>query len=132
MEMNSQSYYPHDPCAYCPFVGRDDLTCPRRPMDHYRVCAWVDPSRPEYRTDGADALIRIAIGRGKVIASQPVDLDRARILESIRACPQRGASLPVSLQPECGCAELYECRVGKGKVPGQVTTADCWRCKSGD
>jgi hypothetical protein len=60
------------------------------------------------------------------------NLEFARVLAAIAGCPDRGSVLPTSLQPECGCAELSECRAGKGRgrEPGQVTTADCMRCKS--
>ena len=40
------------------------------------------------------------------------------VIAAVAACPDRGGSLPVSVQPECGCAELYECRAGQGGDPG--------------
>jgi hypothetical protein len=95
--------------------------------------SWINDPDPLKR-----AYAKWVIERGYVAPSEvanPIDVPdveaRVRVLAAIRTCPQRGASLPVSLQPECGCAELYECRAGKGKVPGQVTTADCWTCKGG-
>jgi hypothetical protein len=51
------------------------------------------------------------------------------VLAAVARCPDRGDVLPVSLQPECGCAELTRCRAGLGAVPGSVTTADCVRCR---
>jgi hypothetical protein len=49
-------------------------------------------------------------------------------LALVAQCPDRGSVLPVSLQPACGCAELTECRRGRGKRPGSVTLADCLAC----
>ena len=49
-------------------------------------------------------------------------------LERVAACPYRGSVLPPSLQPECGCAELTECQVGRGLVRGRVTLRDCLDC----
>jgi hypothetical protein len=56
----------------------------------------------------------------------------ARVLASIRDCPDRGDVFPHTQQPGCGCAELTECRGGKGpgRDPFRVTTADCLRCKA--
>jgi hypothetical protein len=55
-------------------------------------------------------------------------LDLHDVLAEITRCPYRGLVLPASLQPECGCAELTECRAGRGDPPGQVTTSDCVAC----
>jgi hypothetical protein len=52
-----------------------------------------------------------------------------QVLAAVMACPDRGSVLPVGLQPECGCAELTECRAGHGAMPGRVTTADCVACR---
>lgn len=51
-------------------------------------------------------------------------------LALISSCPDRGSVLPHTLQPECGCAELTECRAGKGSKPGTVTLAECLACKT--
>jgi hypothetical protein len=51
-------------------------------------------------------------------------------LALVAACPDRGSVLPVSQQPECGCAELTECRRGKGARPGAVTLSECLACVS--
>lgn len=51
-----------------------------------------------------------------------------RVLEAVRTCPDRGAVLPHPLQPECGCAELTECRAGRGRR-GAVTLEECVRCQ---
>jgi hypothetical protein len=53
----------------------------------------------------------------------------ARVLASIRDCPDRGDVFPHTQQPGCGCAELTACRAGKGRDPGKATTADCMRCQ---
>ena len=51
-------------------------------------------------------------------------------LARIGACPSRGSELPMSQQPSgcCGGLVLTECKAGKGKVSGRVTTADCLEC----
>jgi hypothetical protein len=49
-------------------------------------------------------------------------------LALVAACPDRGSVLPHTLQPACGCAELTECRRGKGMFPGRVTLRDCLEC----
>jgi hypothetical protein len=51
------------------------------------------------------------------------------VLASVASCPHRGGVLPVSLQPECGCAELTECRAGKGTIKGVVALGDCLACE---
>lgn len=51
-----------------------------------------------------------------------------RVLEAVRTCPDRGPVLPTSSQPECGCAELTECRAGGGPSSG-VTLEACVRCR---
>jgi hypothetical protein len=60
-----------------------------------------------------------------------IDAAVARALARVAACAHRGPVLPVSQQPECGCAELSECRAGKGRVPGRVVLSDCVRCVGG-
>lgn len=75
----------------------------------------------EYRTDYA--------GR---IAGNITDLVQIyRVLDAVRSCPERGAVLPHTLQPECVCAELTECRARLGPGPdGAVRLEDCVRCRS--
>lgn len=46
----------------------------------------------------------------------------------VSACPHRGPVLPLRHQPECGCAELSECRDGRGGTPGRVTLRECLAC----
>lgn len=65
--------------------------------------------------------------KGRNRPPEPPEAPAARV----GRCEFRGSILPLSLQPEgCGCAakELTECRAGKGKIPGRVTTADCLAC----
>lgn len=57
---------------------------------------------------------------------------QAERLALVLGCSARGPVLPVSLQPECGCAELSECRSGRGKTAGRVTLAECLECVSGE
>jgi|GEM_PF-5408047 len=53
------------------------------------------------------------------------------VRDKVNACPDRGAILSVSLQPEgCRCGELSECRAGRGKEPGKVTLRDCLDCQA--
>lgn len=56
--------------------------------------------------------------------------DQRTVLAAVNACPELGPSLPISQQPECGCAELYECRAGRGETPGRVTMGDCRDCRT--
>jgi len=51
------------------------------------------------------------------------------VRDAVNACPHRGPVLPVSQQPECGCAELSECRSGRGARPGRVTLRECLDCQ---
>jgi hypothetical protein len=60
-----------------------------------------------------------------------VGREMIRVLAAVRSCPDRGAVLPVSDQPECGCAELTECRAGRGYEPGKVTLTNCVECRQG-
>lgn len=56
-------------------------------------------------------------------------ITQQEVLEAVRRCPDRGRVLPHSLQPECGCAELTECRAGRGARPGAVTLIECVQCR---
>jgi hypothetical protein len=51
-----------------------------------------------------------------------------RVLAAVRGCPDRGPVLPHHRQPECGCAELTECRASRG-ASGAVTLEECVRCR---
>lgn len=64
------------------------------------------------------------------IAGWPDDPTRP-VLAAVAACPDRGSVLPAALQPEgcSGCAELTECRAGRGATPGRVTLEECVACR---
>jgi hypothetical protein len=58
-----------------------------------------------------------------------------RVLAAVRTCPHGGpmaGALPPALQPGgCRrCGEVYPCALGRGAVPGRVTTADCVACRA--
>lgn len=56
--------------------------------------------------------------------------DVRRVLAAVAGCALRGNVLPHSRQPECGCAELTECRGGRGRAAtGAVTREECVRCR---
>ena len=58
------------------------------------------------------------------------DLDVRRVLAAVADCALRGNVLPHSRQPECGCAELTECRGGRGRDgAGGVTREECVKCR---
>jgi hypothetical protein len=103
-------------CATCPVVRGDCLgeTVPR-------LCE-LARDRDDYRR----LLVARAIG-AEPPRSAPVVASR-RTLDLVSSCPDRGPVLPVSLQPECGCAELSECRAGKGTPAGRVTLRNCLAC----
>jgi len=85
------------------------------------------------RSEGGPGVERMWPGHpiAKAFGPTPPQVDRAS-LALVSACPHRGPVLPVSRQPECGCAELTECRAGKGKRPGAVTLAECLACVRAD
>ncbi len=58
----------------------------------------------------------------------PGPTDR-ELLPSVASCPDRGSVLPVSVQAECGCAELTKCGAGRGRLPGRVTLRECLACR---
>ena len=100
-------------CGSCPVPARS-RPCPAVTEGVLRYCELADPSGPAYRAEYRAWL---------------AGLPTPATLESVRTCPDRGSVLPVSKQPECGCAELTECRAGRGKTPGAVTLAECLNCK---
>ncbi len=79
-------------------------------------------TRPDYRNE----LVRIAETTPRDFTRHTFDLDS--VLAGIGSCENRGSVLPFSLQPECGCAELTECREGRGARTGRVTLQDCIAC----
>ena len=75
------------------------------------------------REDYRRLLIERARGGEPAPASEVPD-----VLGLVSACPHRGPVLPLRDQPECGCAELSECRDGRGRTPGRVTLRECLAC----
>ena len=98
-------------CHDCPV---EHGTCLGESHDH--LCG-LKRRRPAYRGQ-----LRVLAGEAPSTDDTPARLAR------IAACPHRGSVLPHTQQPECGCRELTECRLGRGKHPGRVTTADCLAC----
>ena len=81
-----------------------------------------------------DLLTKLAVWRATALDDQTKRMGSAvdeikRLLPLVAACPDRGSVLPVSIQAECGCGELSECRAGKGNYPGRVTLQDCIDCR---
>lgn len=80
-------------------------------------------------------LAGLTVWRGLTAVDQFASLESRRptldpaVRDAVLACLDRGPVLPVSMQPECGCAELTECRAGRGKVAGRVTLRECLECK---
>lgn len=103
-------------CATCPVAAGACLgeSVPR-------LCV-LARTRSDYRRQ----LVRTAVASAPAASDEAIDLSAA--LGAISACPHRGPVLPLSLQPECGCSELSECRAGRGLVPGRVTLTDCLEC----
>src|SRR5260370_38996799 len=80
------------------------------------------------RTRGDYRLQLIRLAREAALRPGMRARDLQEILTEVSNCPHRGALLPLPLQPECGCSELTECRVGRGAHPGRVTLHDCLAC----
>lgn len=72
----------------------------------------------------------LARANGDARPLPPPGPERAALLARVAACPDRGPVLPVGLQPDCRCAELSECRAGRGAVPGRVALGDCLQCRA--
>jgi hypothetical protein len=104
-------------CETCPVPG--DGSCLGQTVP--RLCQ-LARSRADYRRE----LARLGGGGATGSAPRPPDLDE--LLGAVARCPERGPVLPAGLQPECGCAELTECRAGRGAHPGRVTLQDCLAC----
>jgi hypothetical protein len=69
----------------------------------------------------------------KGIAENPPLSDDAVALARVVACPYRGSELPVSAYSASCCGggpTRFECQLGKGSKPGQVTTRECLQCQS--
>ncbi len=86
-----------------------------------RLCC-LARSREDYRR------LLVTMAAGDVLAETPPGDAGLKALGLVSACPARGSVLPLKFQPECGCAELSECRRDKGKSPGRVTLRECLAC----
>jgi hypothetical protein len=84
-----------------------------------RLCELAQ-TRPDYRA--------LLAGQRHPEASPPRPMDLNSALARISSCADRGRVLPLGEQPECGCAELTECRKGRGRLAGKVTMGDCLSC----
>ena len=101
-------------CTNCPVAGGGCLG------EHASRLCELAAMRPDYR--------RLLMERANSPVSPPRAGTMQESLSAIAACADRGSVLPHSLQPECGCAELTECRNGRGRIPGRVTLRDCLAC----
>jgi hypothetical protein len=55
------------------------------------------------------------------------------VRDRVNACPERGSELSVVIQSgDCcgGGSTRFECQLGKGSKPGQVTLRECLQCQS--
>jgi hypothetical protein len=105
-------------CTNCPVVV-EEAACLGESIS--RLCT-LARTREDYRRE----LARLAHQASTSSARGPHDLQET--LAAVADCPYRGAILPVSNQPDCGCSELTECRSGRGARPGLVTLQDCLAC----
>lgn len=127
-------------CVTCPFRDRAEA-CWASPPHRRTVCARAAAGSVPH----LDLIRRMTTGEvpapAVLVAPDRVE-DRRRpeqarpdgkaaLLPLVAACPDRGSVLPHALQPSCGCAELTECRAGRGKRRGRVTLAECLACVAG-
>lgn len=98
-------------CADCPV--KTEITCA------FDVRGWTKRCEAISRGDSHQIYQAASQSEGQ----------KAESLEAVKNCPSRGPTLPHTLQPDCGCAELSECRAGKGTVPGRVTLQNCIECQ---
>jgi hypothetical protein len=103
-------------CPHCPVV--EGICLGERAE---RLCE-LAATRLDYRS--------LLIQRARGLAVEGMVSTPSALLAAVAACPSRGAVLSHTLQPECGCHELTECRKGRGLTPGQVTLRDCLACVS--
>ena len=106
------------------------LICPRRPG-----LACPGSSCPGESDPGACAQVAALAAWRALGLDEQADRSARRpaidpaVRDAVKACPDRGPVLPLSQQPECGCAELTECRAGRGARPGRVTLRECLDCR---
>ena len=106
------------------------LTCPRRPGLACPIAPCPGEADPGACAHIAalDAWRALGVDEQSARSARRPAIDPA-VRDAVHACPHRGPVLPVSQQPECGCAELTECRAGKGIRPGGVTLRECLDCQ---
>lgn len=103
----------------------------------------ADPEGTSARVARARAFadVHLGLGRmarewgdliGSLAAPRPAVEPAAR--DRVNSCPHRGNELPISAYILAGCCgggpTRFECRAGRGKVPGQPTLRDCLQCVS--
>jgi hypothetical protein len=134
-------------CDYCPLT---DQNCPRFASGHTRFCAWVDPSSPDFKPGGSDAIVRAAQrASGRALAAprkgpepQPAtkpepkpeeprkrmpginviadEETHQRIYEAARDCPHKKVSKSCCTSDKCG---------NGGMNPGfSVNIGVCYEC----
>jgi hypothetical protein len=118
--------YPADPCEGCPRIAaRKPPPCPAQTVGGGVMCRLARDGVEPYKRNVIHGLNHTRP------ASRPLEVKPdPRILIGVAECPHRGGVLPVSFQPECGCRELTECRLGKGAPRPGVTLAECIACIS--
>ncbi len=109
------------------------MKCPTCPVIRADCLGEVVPRLCELARDRGD-FRRLLVARAlEADPPQPTPVVASRrALDLVASCPDRGPVLPISLQPECGCAELSGCRAGRGTAPGRVTLRDCLACVDRD
>jgi hypothetical protein len=108
------------------------MKCPTCPVEA-GACLGESVSRLCDLARARDDYRRLLVRRAAEVPPDPrsARVELEGVLAAISACPHRGPVLPMSLQPECGCSELSECRAGEGAEPGRVTIQDCLSCMLG-
>jgi hypothetical protein len=109
------------------------MKCPTCPVAAGSVCLGESVSRlcelARKRVDYQRQLVRLAGDHRS--PSPPASRELNELLERIARCPNRGRILPPSLQAECGCSELSECKAARGRRPGWVSLDECLNCVVG-
>jgi hypothetical protein len=108
-------------CASCPLENREDCECLGESVT--RLCQ-LAATRADYRRE----VVRLARRRNEKPSPGATATELDLLLREVARCPERGATLPVTQQPSCGCLEWTECRAGRGSRPGAVTLQDCLAC----
>lgn len=108
-------------CPTCPVAPGETRECLGESVR--RLCQ-LAAARPDYRQE----MVRLAQKSYERPSQDTAVVALDQLLRTVSRCPHRGRTLPVSLQPECGCFERTECRAGRGKPPGAVTLQDCLAC----